>query len=371
MKVLIINSVCGIKSTGRIAAELADEFAKEGHTVRIAYGREEVPEKYREYAVQIGSDGDVRLNALKSRILDNDGFCAKKATKEFLQWADTFDPDLIWLHNLHGYYINIQQLFSWIKSRPSMEVRWTLHDCWAFTGHCSYFTYAKCDKWTIHCENCPQKKEYPTSYVLDRSRSNYDRKREIFTGVKNMKLITPSQWLADLVKISFLKEYETEVRHNTINTAVFRPVKSDIKEKIGVRDRKMILGVAAQWQPSKGFPDFLKLNEILPDQYAIVLVGLTEEQLRDLPRGIIGITRTNNAEELAELYSAADVFVNPTYEDNYPTVNLEAIACGTHVITYDAGGSPESAAEDGTIVETGNIEELANQIRRICDGKVK
>ena len=370
MKVLIINSVCGIRSTGRIAAELAEEYEKQGHTVRIAYGREEVPEKYQRIAVRIGTDLSIRLNAIENRVLDNDGFAARNATKAFLRWADEYNPDLLWLHNLHGYYINIDQLFTWIRSRPGMEVRWTLHDCWSFTGHCSYFTFANCNKWKTRCDHCPQKKEYPTSLLLDKSGKNYDRKKDLFTGIKRMKLITPSQWLANLVKQSYLKEYPVVVRYNTINTDVFKPTESRIREKLGITDKKLILGVAAQWQASKGYQDFFKLSAILPDHYVIVLVGLTEDQLKEIPSKIIGIKNTNSIQELAELYSAADVFVNLTYEDNYPTVNLEAIACGTHVITYDAGGSPESAAADGTVVEVGNIEGIAREIKRVCNSKV-
>ena len=366
MRALIINSVCGIRSTGRIAAESAEKLRKDGYETVIAYGREDVPDKDKQTTIRIGTETSVRKNALESRIFDNDGFTARRATKRFLKWADEFDPDLLWLHNLHGYYINAELLFSWIKSRPRMETRWTLHDCWAFTGHCSYFTYAKCEKWKTQCIDCPQKREYPASYVFDRSMVNFRKKREIFTGVKNLTLITPSRWLADLVGESFLKYYPTEVRYNTINKEVFRPIKGNIKERLGIEDKKMVLGVAAQWQLSKGYYDFFELSKRLSDDYTIVLVGLTDKQIQEIPDSIIGIRSTNSSEELAELYSAADVFVNLTYEDNYPTVNLEAIACGTHVITYNSGGSPESAAENGTIIETGNMDALTEAIERIC-----
>ena len=366
MKVLEINSVCGIRSTGRIAGEIADNYMRDGHEVVIAYGREQVPTKYQAIAKRIGSELSVKMNAIETRIFDNDGFTAKSATREFLRWADSYDPDLLWLHNLHGYYINIEELFLWIKSRPQMEVKWTLHDCWAFTGHCSYFTYANCNKWEHHCEKCIQKREYPASYVLDKSYSNFDRKREIFTGVRSMQLITPSQWLADLVKKSFLREYSVKVKHNTINLEVFKPTASDVKRKLGISGKKVVLGVAAQWQPSKGYHDFFELRKKLSNDYSIVMVGLTEKQLKELPANIIGIKNTNSVSELAELYTAADVFFNPTYEDNYPTVNLEAKACNTPVITYNSGGSPESVNMD-CVFEPGDLNGVVNKISEICN----
>ena len=172
MKILQINSVCGIRSTGRIAAELADKYNAQGHECIIAYGREEVPEKYKKIAVRIGNEKSVKKNALMARIFDNEGFNAKKETTMFLEWADKFDPDLLWLHNLHGYYINIEMLFKWIKSRPHMKVNWLLHDCWAFTGHCSYFSLIECDQWQKKCLKCRQKHSYPSSLWKDNCKTN-------------------------------------------------------------------------------------------------------------------------------------------------------------------------------------------------------
>ena len=365
MRLLEINSVCGIRSTGRITIEIAEEYIAKGFEVMIAYGREEVPEKYRGIAYRIGTESSIKLNVLETRLLDNDGFTARKATKDFIQWAEEYNPDVLWLHNLHGYYINVQQLFDWIKARPEMKVYWTLHDCWSFTGHCSYFTYAKCDKWKTHCINCIQKMEYPASYLFDRSSRNFDKKKALFSGVKNMTIVTPSKWLAELVKNSYLKDYEVIVRNNTIDLKTFKPKESNIKQKLGVEGKKVILGVAAQWLPLKGYSDFFTLRERLSDEYAIIMVGLTEKQLREIPAGIIGIKNTNNVDELVELYSAADVFFNPTYEDNYPTVNLEARACGTTVLTYNSGGSPESVPMD-CVFSPGDIDGVLKKINQIC-----
>lgn len=360
-KVLLINSVCGIRSTGRICTDLAQQFEEQGHQVKIAYGRESVPKEFEKYAVRIGSDFDVKMNGVKARLLDNEGLNAKNATKKFLQWAEGYDPDFLWLHNIHGYYLNYEMLFRWIKSRSEMKVQWTLHDCWTFTGHCAHFEFIKCSKWMKACEHCPQKKEYPASIWKDNSKHNYIRKRQAFSGVQHMTIITPSQWLADLVKNSFLGVYRVEVRYNSIDQLVFRPTAGNIKERLGIPDKKIVLGVATAWGERKGLYDFYRLAKELPEEYQIVLIGLTEKQLRELPEGIIGIQRTNNKKELAELYSAAEVFFNPTYEDTYPTVNLEAEACGTRVITYRTGGAPETISrKDSVVIEQGSWKEVVS-----------
>lgn len=365
MKVLMINSVCGIGSTGRICTDLATKLESEGHIVKIGYGRKDyVPEQYKKYSVKIGTKYDVILHALMSRMTDKSGFYSERATRIFLEWANDFDPDILWLHNIHGYYINVEMLFDWIKKRPDMVVKWTLHDCWAFTGHCSHFSYAKCDKWKVNCSNCIQKKEYPASIFIDNSFSNFFRKRDAFTGVKNMTLITPSRWLAGLVKQSFLKDYRIEVIYNNIDENIFKPRESNFREEYNLIDKKIILGVANIWNKRKGLDDFIKLSRIIDDTYKIVLVGLNDKQIKCLPKNIVGIKRTNSTYELAGLYTAADVFVNPTYEDNYPTVNLEAKACGTPVITYRTGGSVESVPDEN-VVEVGDVEGLLKKIKQL------
>lgn len=343
MKVLLINSVCGIGSTGRICTDLAKDFASQGHTVRIAYGREDtVPPEFKTIAIPIGTAADRNLHALETRLWDLHGFGSKAATRRFLRWTDEYDPQLLWLHNIHGYYINVEMLFEWIKSRPQMQVQWTLHDCWAFTGHCPHFTYVKCEQWKTGCQRCPQLRRYPKCYGPAHVARNYARKKAAFTGVEKMRLIVPSHWLEGLVRQSFLREYPIEVRYNTIDTNVFKPTPSDFRQRYGLEEKKVILGVASTWDERKGLNDFLELAKLLDDSCRIVLVGLSKKQIQKMPSNVIGIQRTNSPSELAAIYTAADVFVNPTHEDNYPTVNLEAQACGTTVITYDVGGCRET-----------------------------
>lgn len=372
MKVLMINSHCGAGSTGKICAELAEKFEAEGHEVKIAYGRYAfVPEQYKKYAIRIGSDFEVKVNALLTRITDKEGLYSKASTKKFLDWAEEFNPDLLWIHNIHSYFLNYEMLFEWVKSRPQMKVKWTLHDCWAFTGHCAYFDMVKCYKWKEECKDCPQKTSYPSSLIFSNCTNNFNRKKQAFTGVKNMTIITPSNWLANLVKQSFLKEYPVEVVYNTIDTNVFKPTSSDFRERNGLQDKKIILGVAGVWDKRKGLDDFIKLSTVLDDNYRIVLIGLNEKQIKSLPSNILGIKHTNGQKELAEIYTAADVFVNTTYEDNYPTVNLEARACGTPIITYNTGGSPESAGEEAVVVEPGDVFLLSNFINATKQKKNK
>ena len=323
-----------------------------------------MPEQFRKYAVRIGTEFDVKLHGLKARLFDGCGFGSKKATRKFLEWAEDYNPDLLWLHNIHGYYINIELLFNWIKSRPQMKVNWHLHDCWAFTGHCTYFSMVGCDKWKKQCNNCPQKKEYPVSFLLDRSEYNYEIKKKLFSNVNNMLLITPSKWLADLTRNSFLKNYPVEVRYNTIDTSIFKPTKSDFREKNGLEEKIIILGVASVWEKRKGLEDFCKLATMLDDRFIIVLVGLSKRQIDMLPENIIGIKRTESPQELAAIYTASDVFVNPSKEETFGMTTLEASNCGLKVIVYEGTACGEIAVANGGSVVRQGAENIYNAITK-------
>jgi putative colanic acid biosynthesis glycosyltransferase len=361
LKVLQINTVCGVGSVGRIVRQIHEALREKGHESYIAYGRKPLG---CDGAIRIGGDLDVYFHVFLTRVFDLHGFGSKKATKKFLKIVEEINPDIIHLHNIHGYYLNIEVLFDFLKSFDKPVV-WTLHDCWAFTGHCSHFTYAKCERWKTGCYSCPEKKSYPRSVIFDSSKSNYARKKKAFTGAKNMTLVTPSQWLAGLVKESFLGDYPVQVIPNGIDTEVFKPTPSDFKKRYGLDGKFLILGVANVWEKRKGFDYFLYLSKYLSDDEIIVLVGLSDERIKNLPNNIIGIKRTNSAKELAEIYTAADVFFNPTLEDNYPTVNLEAQACGTYVITFDSGGAKETiiSKESGIAIKPCNAEDIMNLIR--------
>ena len=359
MKVLEINVDSGYGSTGRIASDIARELEDQGHEVVIAYGRELVDTGVRTH--RIGSKWDVYTHVLQTRLLDTSGFGSTQATQKFIRWIQEYDPDVIHLHNLHGYYLNVETLFDYLRT-CGKKIIWTLHDCWSFTGHCAVFSSVGCQRWREGCFDCPQKGEYPTSLLRDHSLQNFGRKKKVFTGIPNMILVTPSQWLADLVKQSFLREYPVTVIHNGIATDIFRPTPSGLRERYHLNGKKVILGVASIWSKSKGLEDFAALSELLSTDEQIVLIGLTEQQCGELPEKILGIQRTNSLQELAEWYSASDVFFNPTYEDNYPTTNLEAQACGTPCITYRTGGSVESVPKEN-VVPQGGFRQAAQLMR--------
>lgn len=349
MKILQINSVCGIRSTGRICTDLADVLKEYGHECRIAYGREGVPEKYKPIAYRIGSETDVRLHALQARLFDSAGFGSKKATERLIEKIKVYDPDVIHLHNIHGYYLNIEILFQYLAV-ANKPVIWTLHDCWAFTGHCAHFTLAGCERWRIGCYDCPQKKSYPSSILLDRSKQNWNRKKNIFTSVQDMTFVAPSEWLAGLVSESFLGKYQVKVIPNGIDLEAFKPVESNFREKYGLQSKKVVLGVATAWSESKGLNEFKGLANLLDKNYKIVLLGLNAEQMDDLPQNIIGLPATDTLEELARIYTDADVFVNASKEETMGLTTVEAMACGTPVVVSNLTAVPEVVTPDGGII---------------------
>lgn len=361
MKVLQINSVCGIGSTGRIATDIHNNLIEQGHESYIAYGRD-LPINC-DNTIKIGTKLDNYTHVIETRILDRHGLGSRRATLRLIDEIKELDPNIIHLHNIHGYYVNIQILFNYLKE-TNKPVVWTLHDCWSFTGHCSHFDLIGCNKWQTGCFDCPQKKSYPSSILIDNSRNNYRIKKELFTGLNNLTIVTPSEWLANLVMKSFLKEYPIKVINNGIDLEIFKPTKSNFREIYNIKNKFVILGVATAWGTSKGIDYFIKLSKLINEDEIIVMVGLTERQIKELPENIIGIARTNNAKELAEIYSDADVFINPTLSDTFPTTNLESLACGTPVITFNTGGSPECIDEScGFVVEKENLEELLVKIR--------
>ena len=366
----MINSVCGIRSTGRICTDIADELEKQGHEVKIAYGREAfVPEQYKKYAVRIGNDWDVRLHALKARVLDASGFGSKKATKKFIEWIKEYDPDVIHLHNIHGYYINIKILFDYLKTY-NKKIIWTLHDCWAFTGHSGTCDARNCERWKMGCYSCPMLKEYPKAY-FDRSKQNWITKKKLITAIDRIQIVTPSNWLKNFVKVSYLSKFNVQTIPNGIDLNKFYPEKSNFKKEYGINNRIMVLGVSNMWNKDKGLDDFVKLSTLLDEKkYKIVLIGLTEKQIKNISKNIVGIKKTRNIDQLRQAYSAADLFVNLTYCDTYPTVNLEAQACGTPVITYNTGGSIESALRFGkNAIKKGDIYAVKQAIESFHESK--
>lgn len=365
-KILEIN-VCNFASTGNIMLEIKKKAETQGNTVFVSYPKSRSNmKKPVDNALYIGSILGRNLHLLLSYLTGLNGCFSYLSTLRFLRRISKIAPDIIHLHNLHNCYINIPLLFRYIK-KHRIPVIWTLHDCWSFTGQCAYFTMAGCDKWKTGCHHCPQYREYPAAMV-DRTQTMWKRKIKWFTGVEDLTIVTPSQWLADLVKQSFLKAYPVKVINNGIDLSVFRPSESDFRKKYDIpQDRHILLGVASSWEARKGADVFAELANRLGRDFQIVLVGTNDTVDQQLPKNIISIHRTYNRQELAEIYTAADVFVNPTREENYPTVNMEAIACGTPVVTFRTGGSPEMLDETcGSVVACDDVDALEKEIVRIC-----
>ncbi len=362
MKIVQLNSTCGRGSTGKICRSISEELTDKGIENYVFYtlGNSDYPlgKKY-------SSKVYVKIQALKSRILGNGGFNSSLATRKLIRELNAIHPDIIHIHNIHSHDCNLSMLFEHIR-KSNIKVIWTFHDCWAFTANCPHFTMARCDKWKDGCSLCPQIRD--TSWFFDRSHVLFNRKMHLFTSLPNMTIVTPSEWLAGLVKQSFLQEYPVKVINNGIDLSIFKPTDSDFREKHGLEGKYVLLGVAFGWGERKGLDVFIELSRRLDDRFKIVLVGTDKNVDKLLPGNIISIHRTQNQAELAEIYSAADLFVNPTREDNYPTVNMESLACGTPVVTFQTGGSAEIIDKTcGAVVECDDIDALESEIVSICE----
>ena len=362
MTIAQINSVCGSGSTGKICVSLSQLLDQKGYNNTVYYSS---GNSNHVNGVKYTSDLYIKTQALRSRILGNYGFNSASITKDLIRRLKEQNADIVHLHNLHGHNCDLSTLFSYLKENH-IKVIWTFHDCWAFTAYCPHFTFVGCDKWKTECCDCHQYRAY--SWLKDRSRYLYNKKKELFSGL-DMTIVTPSVWLADLVKQSFLKDYPVKVINNGIDLSVFKPTDSDFRTRCGIpQSKNVILGVAFGWGKRKGLDVFVDLAKRLDgENYQIVLVGTDSAVDKQLPDNIISIHRTQNQTELAEIYTAADLFVNPTREENYPTVNMESIACGTPVLTFRTGGSPEIVDETcGCVVDCDDVDAMEREITRIC-----
>lgn len=361
MKIAQINTVCGNGSVGRITVDIYHALKKSGHEGKIYYGRRTAPETAE--TEKIGTNLDMGIHVLSTFVTGTHGFNSKGQTRKLIEGLKAYDPDLIHIHNIHGFYLNVEMLFAYFKE-CGKPIIWTLHDCWSFTGHCAYFDFVACDQWKTECKSCPQyRNSYPYALFKDGCQENYARKRKAFQGVKGLTIVTPSRWLGELVKESYLKEYPVKVIPNGIDLERFVP--QDTKK----RDRHLILGVANVWDRRKGLDYFKQLFTLLdPEKYEIAVVGISKKQKKELPEGMIGIEHTQNVEELMQLYSQASVYANPTLEDNFPTTNLEALACGTPVVTFATGGSVEAVDETcGRIVPQKDVQALKTAVEELCE----
>ncbi len=366
MNVMEINA-CNFGSTGNIMLQIAEKARAAGHSV-VTVCPDSRGNRQRQAGGQLlmGSRLSRNFHLAVATATGREGMFSRRATAALIREMRGRNIDLLHLHNLHGWYINLPMLFQYIKNND-IRVVWTLHDCWSFTGHCPHFDMIGCEKWKQGCAHCPQYGDYPRSLV-DNSAYLYNKKKEIFTGVRDMTIVTPSRWLADLVHRSFLGDYPVQVINNGIDLEVFKPTDSDFRAKYGLEGKKIVLGVAFDWGERKGLDVMCQLARRLPEDYRVVLVGTNDALDRQLPPGVVSIHRTHDRAELAGIYSAADVLANPTREDNFPTVNLEALACGTPVVTFRTGGSPEAIDQScGRVVDKNDTDGMIAAIREICE----
>lgn len=356
--ILQINVTANWGSTGKIAEAIGRLAINNGWESYIAYGRMMNPSKSK--LIKVGSNTNNYIHFAYNRFLDMEGRSSTCATKALVRQIEMIKPDVIQLHNIHDHFLNYRILFEYLN-KTNIRVVWTFHDCWAFTGHCYHFVQQNCMKWQTECGDCPQRNRF-----VDRSRENFLLKKSLFAGCKNLTIVSCSEWMGNLVKESFLKGKRVQVIHNGVDLEIFKPAKVENEYRIEKRPFR-IIAVSNVWLPYKGEHDIYKLRDVLPhNEYEITMVGLSSEQVKYLPAGIRGIQRTQNVQELVQLYSESDVLINPTYADTFPTVNLESLACGTPVITYRTGGSPEAVDENtGIVIEQGNVEGLAEVVRRM------
>ena len=359
MKTLLqINVNVNSGSHGKIVESIGRQAIDNGWRSVVAYGRAMTPSESE--LIRVGTGLDIKEHVLESRLFDNHGLASRKATHRFIKQLEQLSPDIVQLHVIHGYYLNYKILFDHLNS-TDIPIVWTFHDTWAYTGHCGHYGSVNCKKWINQCESCPLKwKDYPKS-ITDFSKRNYNLKKKLFGESRNLHIVTVSEWLKHEVEQSFLQDKDIRVIHNGINLDIFHPDGSEKKHS-----RFRVIGVASQWGRLKGLDDFYKLRAILPKEYEIVLVGLKREQVKKLPEGIVGVERTESVAQLANLYSSADVFCNLTYADTFPTTNIEALACGTPVITYKTGGSPEILDHrTGAVVNVGDVETVSKKILQL------
>lgn len=365
-KLVLLNVVCN-GSTGKIMCDLAKSASNNGYDVTCIYGRGNPKEDVN--CLKFNSKLGIYFHVILARLGFN-GHGSYFATKKLVKYLKKTNPDIIHMHNIHGYWINLKVLFKYLKNEYKGKIMWTLHDCWSFTGHCSYFTMINCNKWQKECKKCPMIEGYPKEYI-DTTRREYRLKKKLFSNLNNLHIITPSNWLKRIVEKSFLGKYPIKAIHNGINLDIFKPVNDKIiKEKYNIPDNKIILlGVANIWEERKGLNVFIELSKMIDGDEVIVLVGVNDKQIKELPSNIIGIKRTENQKELANLYSMANVFINPSVEETFSLVTAEALACGTPTIVCGMSAPKELLTKEvGIVVNDINPENYYKAYKKILKG---
>ena len=372
MRVYQLNTFSGVKSTGRIAFEIAKLAESQGMECRVGYGVPGVPREAETLSIRIGRPWERKLHGALRKLMDGEGYGSYFATRRFLKEMRAFHPDVVHLHNLHGCYLHLPTLFGALK-RMGVPVLWTLHDCWPFTGHCAYYDLCGCDRFETECHHCPQKHAYPECIGLSRAGANHRAKKRWLTALPNLTFVAPCEWMKRQVERSFMKGAPVRVIPNGVDLTTFHPMEAEaveLRRKYGLENAQVLLAVASEWDARKGLKDLLLCREHWDQSCRLVIIGLSGEQIAALPKGVLGLTHTESPQELAAWYTAADCLVNPTMEDNLPMVNLEAIACGTPVAVYHTGGCGDEVDETcGRVVSRGDALALARAAATLCGEK--
>jgi len=359
MRILQINSVYMKGSTGKIVYDISNEVSTDSDSY-VIFGRQSgVPSKNIHFVYNHFS---FYYHVFLTRIFDRHGFGSKNITRRVLKLIENINPDIIHIHNLHGYYLNIRILLEYLTlfNKP---IVWTLHDSWLYTGHCAYYTMHQCNKWMEMCQKCPARNDYPKSIMFDNSKINFQTKKSLLQNFANITFVTPSNWLKSEVEHSYLKNHEIRVISNGINLTVFKPSEKNFFSDDRYNNKFILLGVSNGWDNRKGLNVFHELSKILDDSFVIFLVGLSKKQIKELPNNIIGVEKTGSAVELAEIYSSADLFVNASVEETFGLVTLESLACGTPVVVFDATAIPEVVTpKTGYVVNKNDINGLRKVI---------
>ena len=365
MRLLLINVALNCGSTGKIVEGIGGLAISQGWDVYVAHGARYVNQSSLKNYQVTKKAGEI-LHYIESSLFDAQGRGSRRETKRFLQVIDEIKPDVVHIHNIHGCFLNFPILFQYLREK-NIPVVWTLHDCWAMTGHCVHFMRTNCEQWKTQCVKCPQKHDFPSSYLLDRCKSNYTLKKQLFTAMEKLRITTVSSWLKGVVEQSYLRKFSVDVVPNGVDTSKFVYTEGDIWERYGIGDKKLVLAVASGFEERKGIYDFVKLSKMLPKEYQLLLVGTNDNDKKALSDNVIAVTRANGVKELAAFYSAADVLLSLSYEETFGLTIIEAMSCGTPAIVYDNTAQPELITpETGRVVESGNVEKVKEAVEEVC-----